>query len=324
MKILLTGVTGMQAKGSNRLGIFCCIDGVQKCLEEAGHEVERREVNIGEDLDKYDRIITTIHSASSISSVHYLRVMDLLWKRPDAICMVDDWQTRGIFKEYETFVKDPSKLFREYNMNKFRDSDKVDKDAILTKMASFNHKILTPLTGIGNISELGLPTNLIVRIDPSPYFAGYRFNKVNSSDKSPNWVCACLEDKSSWLKKQGFGWNVLEYGNKSKGQERVTEAELTQIYANNWGIISPKRSVNKTGWFRVRFLLARDTESILFCDPDEAKCYGDAYNISIKQVEEGMDSDRFKIVEAQRDCLAKLTWSKDKFTKEIETCLDIN
>lgn len=318
MKILLTGVTGMQAKGSNRLGIFCCIDGVQKCLQEAGHEVERREVQVGEDLDKYDRVITTIHSASSISSVHYLRVMDLLWKRPDAICMVDDWQTRGIFKEYETFVKDPSKLFREYNMNKFKDSDKIDKDAVLIKMASFQHRILTPLTGIGDITELGLPTKLIVRIDPSPYFAGYSFNKVNSSDKAPNWVCACLEDKSSWLKKQGFGWNVLEYGNKNKGQERVTEAELTQIYANNWGIISPKHNVNKTGWFRVRFLLARDTESILFCDPEEAKCYGDAYNISIKQVEQGMDSDRFKVAEAQRECLAKLTWSKDQLLTTLE------
>lgn len=321
MKVLLTGVTGMQAKGSNKLGIFCCIDGVQKCLEEAGYDVDRREIKVGEDLDKYDRIITTIHSSSSISSVHYLRVMNMLYQRPDAICMVDDWQTRGIFKEFETFVKEPSKLFREYNMNKFKDSDKVDKDAILLRMASFKHKILTPLTGIGDISELGLPTNLIVRIDPSPYFEGYKFNKVNSSCKACNWVCACLEDKSSWLKKQGFKWDVLEYGNKNKGQPRVTEAELTQVYADNWGIISPKHNVNKTGWFRVRFLLARDTESILFCDGDEAKCYGDAYNISIRQVEEGTDLDRYKIAEAQRDCLAKLTWSKEKFLKEIENVI---
>lgn len=317
MKILLTGVTGTQAKGSNRLGIFSNMDSVQRCLVEAGHEVERREITVGEDLDKYDRIITTIHSSGSISSVHYLRVMWLLSKRPDTICMVDDWQTRGIFREFETFVKEPNKLFREYNMNKFRDSDKVNKDDVLLKMASFQHKILTPLLGIGNIEELGLPTSLIVRIDPSPYFEGYKFNKVNSSEKQPNWVCACLEDKSNWLKKQGFGWNVLEYGNKAKGQPRVTEEELTQIYANNWGIISPKHNVNKTGWFRVRFLLARDTESILFCDEDEAKCYGDAYNISIKQVEEGTDLDRFKIAEAQRECLAKLTWTKDKFTKEV-------
>lgn len=317
MKILLTGVTGTQAKGSNRLGIFSNMDSVQRCLVEAGHEVERREITVGEDLDKYDRIITTIHSSSSISSVHYLRVMWLLSKRPDAICMVDDWQTRGIFREFEAFVKEPSKLFREYNMNKFKDSDKVNKDDVLLKMASFQHKILTPLLGIGNIEELGLPTSSIVRIDPSPYFEGYKFNKVSSSEKQPNWVCACLEDKSSWLKKQGFSWNVLEYGNKAKGQPRVTEEELTQIYANNWGIVSPKHNVNKTGWFRVRFLLARDTESILFCDEDEAKCYGDAYNISIKQVEEGTDLDRFKIAEAQRECLAKLTWTKDKFTKEV-------
>lgn len=322
MKILLTGVTGMQAKGSNKLGIFCCIDGIQKCLQEAGYDVERREVKVGEDLDKYDKIITTIHSSSSISSVHYLRVMDLLWKRPDAICVVDDWQTRGIFKEFDNFVKEPSKLFREYNMKKFKDSDKVNKDNILMKMASFQHKILTPLLGIGNIAELGLPTNLVIRIDPSPYFEGYNFKHVNSSDKCPNWVCACLEDKSSWLKKQGFKWDVLEYGNKNKCQPRVTEEELTQIYANNWGIISPAHSVNKSGWFRVRFLLARDTESILFCDKDEAKCYGDAYNISIKEVEEGTDLDRYNIAEAQRNCLDNLTWTKGKLLREIENVIN--
>ena len=247
MKILLTGVTGIQAKGVNRLGIFSNLDSIQKCLQEAGYNVERREVQIGEDLDKYDKIITSIYSSSSISSVNYLRVMDLLWKRPDTVCMVDDWQTRGIFREFESFVKDPSKLFREYNMNKFKDSDKVDRDAILIKMASFNHKILTPLLGIGDINELGLPTNLIIRIEPSPYFEGYKFNKVNSSDKACNWVCACLEDKSSWLKRQGFSWKVLEYGNRNKGQERVTEEVLTQIYANNWGIISPAHNVNKSG-----------------------------------------------------------------------------
>lgn len=318
MRILLTGVTTMQAKGSNRLGIFCCIDGVQKCLEEAGYEVDRRIVEVGEDLSRYDKVITTIHSATSISSLHYLRVMWILGQRPDAVCMVDDWQTNVIFKEFNRYVNDPSKLFREFNKLKFKDYDKVNQRDILDKMSNFNHKILTPLTGNGDISDLGLPLNLIVKIDPSPYFSGYKFNKVNSSDKAPNWVCACLEDKSSWLKKQGFGWNILEYGNKNKGQERITEAELTQVYANNWGIISPKHNVNKTGWFRVRFLLARDTESILFCDKDEASCYGDAYNISIEQVEQGMDSDRFRITESQRDCLAKLTWSKEQLFKTLE------
>lgn len=321
MKVLLTGCTSMQANGANRLGIFCCIDAVEKCLREAGYDVDRREVAIGENLEVYDRIITTIHSASSISSRHWLRVMWILSQREDAICMVDDWQTRLIFQEFKRYVEHPEKLFREYNKVKFKDYDKANQTSILYKLADFQHKILTPLTGIGDITELGLPTNLVVRIDPSPYFSGYQFNKVNSSDKAPNWVCACLEDKSSWLKKQGFSWNVLEYGNKNKGQERVTEQELTQIYANNWGIISPAHNINKTGWFRVRFLLARDTESILFCDSDEAKCYGDAYNISIKQVEQGMDSDRFKIAEAQRDCLAKLTWSKEKLLKEIENVI---
>jgi len=128
---------------------------------------------------------------------------------------------------------------------------------------------------------------------------------------------ASLLSKMNWLKKQTFNWPIKTFGNIKEGQTRLKEHELYQEYRKHWGILSPPHShtLNGSGWWRVRYNMACDAESILLGHPSETKVLGDGYNIDVDNIENKSDQELKEIVSYQKESFIKNTWNKER-TKE--------
>lgn len=318
MKILLTGTTYGQSTGFKKYSIMTGIVCLTKALKEMGHEVDYKVVRADTNLDEYDKVFVALYTASSLASSGYLNCMRVLVERPDAITLADDFNTKPIFKEYKAFNENPEKLFRPFTEKLFTDYDVIYnnyKNKILDKMANFNHKIMATILGKGDLSELGMPTDLVIPYDPTSYMQRYEKQDVIKEKK---WLLATLSNNDAWLAKQKFSWPVQVFSSKNK----IPEPDLMYYYNKCLGVISQKHAINKTGWWRPRFIFAMDAGSILYCQPDEAACYGDAYKITKEQIEQGSELDHKNIIEAQAECLNSLIWTKDRLHKEIENVIN--
>lgn len=70
-------------------------------LVDMGHEVEQREVQVGEDLSSYDEVIVYIAGPRQLVATHTFRGLWAISQRPDCILGVDDWQAPDLFKGLE-------------------------------------------------------------------------------------------------------------------------------------------------------------------------------------------------------------------------------
>lgn len=70
-------------------------------LVDMGHQVEQREVEIGEDLSGYDEVIVYIAGPRQLVATHTFKGLWAISQRPDCILGVDDWQAPDLFKGLE-------------------------------------------------------------------------------------------------------------------------------------------------------------------------------------------------------------------------------
>jgi hypothetical protein len=71
------------------------------CLADMGHTVEQREIEIGEDLSKYDEVIVYIAGPRQLVATKVFNGLWAIAQRPDCILGVDDWQAPELFKGIE-------------------------------------------------------------------------------------------------------------------------------------------------------------------------------------------------------------------------------
>ena len=99
MKILITGMNQLQCTedfyASQQLKVVPSHYSLIRCLRDMGHEVEQRVVNIGENLDKYDKVIVYIHNPSGFAAFVY-NALYTIARRRDCTLAFDDWQTDSI------------------------------------------------------------------------------------------------------------------------------------------------------------------------------------------------------------------------------------
>lgn len=127
--------------------------------------------------------------------------------------------------------------------------------------------------------------------------------------KKKAWVLGALMPHDTWLEKKNPNWPVEIVGSrklikKLGGQRFDTEQDVLEFYNNHWGILSPPYPHAGSGWWRSRFLYAAHVGSILVTDKGEGDPLGDAYKLTIDQVEKMTDAELHEAALAQRAALA--------------------
>ena len=318
-KILITGMNTLQVTEDfykrQQLQVIPSHTSLIACLRDMGYEVIQRPVNIGEKLDEFHKVIVYIHNPSGFAGFVY----NALWAihvRPDCVMAFDDWQTDSIYSGI-TSLKDPAKLFREY----VRDSHKNIPENIesyesefieaIQRIESKQNKMLISAFSGGDLGLLLDHPNLY-RYNPNPYHI-HRQAAPFFGDKERVFNFAGLvQDKTKkWLKAQQIektGWELKLYGSRKDGQDRVTEDEMVNIYAQQWGILMPGYFHAGSGWWRARFCQTADAGSILIGEPKEMMVVyknKDAASIKASELPNMSDKQLEDFAAFQKECLYK-------------------
>lgn len=150
---------------------------------------------------------------------------------------------------------------------------------------------------------------------------------LNPSLKTRAWVLGALMPHDTWLEKKNLTWPVEIVGSrklirKLGGQRFDTEKDVLEFYNRHWGILSPPYPHAGSGWWRSRFLYAAHVGSILVTDKGEGDPLGDAYKLTIADVEKMSDAELVNAVEAQRAALKPYIPSYDTFVDHCNRIIE--
>lgn len=347
MNILITGMNKLQCTKdfylSQQLKVVPSHYSLIRCLEDMGHTVTQRPVEIGETLDEYDEVICFIHNPSGFAGFVY----NALWaisQKPDCILAFDDWQVDSIYSGLLA-LKDKEKLFRKYVKDGHAlipDNIEGYADVLLAAIERVESKKNRMLISAFAGGDLGLlidyPKELLFSYNPNPYHLNRQPEEIGGTlffDTEPvakervfNFAGLVQDKTKKWLKAQGVdktSWPLKQYGSRKDGQDRVTEDIMVSIYSQQWGILMPGYFHAGSGWWRARPLQVADAGSILIGDPKEMILYyGDEKlaNIQAKDLID-LNSDKLtEIAEQQRDAIYKLhPLNKEVQKAELGACL---
>ncbi|CAD8327788.1 hypothetical protein [uncultured phage] len=339
MKILITGMNKLQCTedfyASQQLKVVPSHYSLIRCLRDMGHEVEQRVVNIGENLDKYDKVIVYIHNPSGFAAYVY-NALYTIARRRDCTLAFDDWQTDSIYSGLLA-LRDPEKLFRKYvlesHTNIPENVTEWEKDfieALDIIQSKTNNLLISAFRGGDPTLLLDYPRDKIFTYNPNPYHLNRKPNNLVVEPKQRIFNFAGLiQDKTKkWLKAQGINdndWPLMKYGSRKDGQDRVTEDVMVNIYAEHWGILMPGYFHAGSGWWRARPLQVADAGSILIGDPDEMFIYYEdeaLADIKAKDLVDMCDKELEDLAAAQREALYRIhPLNKETQKAELNLCL---
>lgn len=341
MNILITGMNKLQCTRDfyleQQLKVIPSHYSLIRCLEDMGHTVTQRHVEIGETLDEFDEVIVFIHNPSGFAGYVY----NALWaisQVPNCILAFDDWQTDSIYSGLVA-LKDPAKLFRQYvkDSHKFvpADVEKYERTFLesIDKVESKTNRMLISAFSGGDLSLLiDYPKELLFPYNPNPYHLN-RQPEINPLFPEPrervfNFAGLVQDKTKKWLKAQGVdkhSWPLKQYGSRKDGQDRVTEDVMVTIYSQQWGILMPGYFHAGSGWWRARPLQVADAGSILIGEPKEMMLYYNdeqLANIQAKDIVDLSDSELEQLAKDQRDALYQShPLDKDIQKAELNACL---
>jgi hypothetical protein len=147
------------------------------------------------------------------------------------------------------------------------------------------------------------------------------------SGKKRAWVLGALMPHDGWLEKKKPGWAVEIVGSrklirKMGGQRFGTEQEVLEFYNHHWGILSPPYPHAGSGWWRSRFLYAAHVGSILVTDKGEGDPLGDAYKLTIDEVEAMDEAQLTAAAKAQADALQPYIGTYDQFKEHCQNIIN--
>jgi len=339
MKILITGMNKLQCTedfyASQQLKVVPSHYSLIRCLRDMGHEVEQRVVDIGENLDKYDKVIVYIHNPSGFAAYVY-NALYTIARRRDCTLAFDDWQTDSIYSGLLA-LRDPEKLFRKYvlesHTNIPENVTEWEKDfveALDLIQSKTNNLLISAFRGGDPTLLLDYPRDKIFTYNPNPYHLNRKPNNLVVEPKQRIFNFAGLiQDKTKkWLKAQGINdndWPLMKYGSRKDGQDRVTEDVMVNIYAEHWGILMPGYFHAGSGWWRARPLQVADAGSILIGDPDEMFIYYEdetLADIKAKDLVDMCDKELEDLAAAQREALYRIhPLNKETQKAELNLCL---
>ena len=343
-KILITGMNKLQCTldffQSQQLKVVPSHYSLVRCLRDGlGYEVEQRHVEVGESLDEYDEVIVYIHNPSGFAGYVY----NALWAvhaRPNCILAFDDWQTDSIYNGLLA-LEDPAKLFRAYvkdgHKNVPEDVEKYQPEFIsaLQTIASKKNRMLISAFAGGDPLLLidGYNRDRVFTYNPNPYNLHRKpenFQLFGSTKRREFNFAGLVQDKTKkWLKAQEVAktnWLLNMYGSRKDGQDRVTEPEMVEIYAEQWCALMAGYFHAGSGWWRARPTQLADAGSILIGEPKELMIlYGDQElsNKRALDIVDWTDSQLAEFAAAQKDAIYKNhPLDKDVQCAELLACLE--
>lgn len=338
MRILMTGFTPRGVNSSKLLYSYMSnTDVIKQVLVSTGHEVDHRVVDVEEPnlAASYDVALIALALPQSLSSRY---VYGALWAAEQlgerARFFVDDWLLYQMKGQLESGIRNPEKRFYSLDNRHCFETAKQHTDLWLRwfkHLAYGRYRLLLPSFPFGNKRKLlpGLDSVEPVIFDPTPLaltdpriLCGsdqpLNIRREDPEDRERTWTLAAMRDVSPWFNKQRFSWPVVRYGNKRQKEPIVTERELVEeIYPRRWGIIGAPYPVSGSGGWRVRYVHAAVTDSILFLDPEEGRVAGPPYDLFRSVVEKASTDELMAIATRQRDHLLASTWSLDQLTAAL-------
>jgi len=299
------------------------LESIVNCLRAHHHDVEWRDVELGEDLSSFDRVIASLSPFASWGTRYMGGVLWALASHPSVVLAVDDWQVRGIRQSALTLWNRDDyfekTIWSHWGKNGYGCGPVDYRDTLKKMVRVLAHsvwpfKVLVPAWEGGRLDLLRLPGE-IVPYDPSPYMRCYRGYSIHDGTKKRQWICASLTSKSGWFAKQRFEWPCIRYGNVREGQQKLPEAELQRVYNESWGIVSPPHDVSGSGWFRVRFYMAAWAGAVMLCGDEEASVFAipgrlNYYWPSLKTFESASDEMLQEIAMQQHMQLTEKSWTR--------------
>lgn len=250
-KILITGFNKNQCTRKfylrQQLKVVPSHFSLFNCLTDMGWEVEQRQVQLGENLDEYDKIIVFIAGPRQLVATTVYEGLWAIAQRPDCILAFDDWQVPDLFKGVEKagvgdelfaqFILDVNKKTLEF----VKPYEAFFRAAIGVITAKRNRMLISAFQ-TGHLKEDGFgPELLFDKIDypsdrlfvynPNPFHRNRVWGDTGHEGKEdPTWVpterawvdvpppkerrfnfASLVQSKTQkWLKKQGYVASVVD------------------------------------------------------------------------------------------------------------------
>jgi hypothetical protein len=284
MKILITGVTETHINHPERASStkFVSVPELMRTAftSHLRHDVEHREVIVGEDLSMYDKVFVYLYPVDH-NTVTIDGAIWALTERPDAYLCLDDWSFQKLWPAWESKVA----------------------LHILT-----NRTWLAPLFPWGDTKKMGLPVDDIRAWDPSPLYTLPECQWQPWRERKTEWYNASLSKEAhEWAAAQGLKWPIHSVGGKSLGQPRLLESDIVRQYGYYKGVLCPTYAHAGCGWWRVRYLHSAHARAILGGAPEELGAIHPAFTYTVKEIELLSDQAQEYLAWLQADKLKTAT-----------------
>lgn len=335
-KLLLTGCGSLHTGAKLQVEYAIPSDVIMATAQEAGWEVERRSVLPGENLDHYDKVIVYLMTPNAFPARFVLGALWALGTRKDAIIAVDDWQTRACVNGYRNalgrgLIWRPilQSVRRGWEESLIPENKKVIEEACeeLNQRTLNRSAIWHAYVGGDPLKLPFWRVNDIFTYDPTNFYRGRYIEQLGPTiapeSRDRTWVLASLLQKTDWLEKQALTWPVDAYGNRKLKQPRVSEVELLRVYQQRWGVLSPGHGLPGSGWWRIRYMMAALTKSIVFGDKKEIEIFGPSFTrYTAAEIEQLSTAELEALGEEQaRDYESRL-WPLDYLNQQLHYYLE--
>lgn len=310
MRILLSGMTKMQANRPRRREYNTSIAALYTALLAAKHQVDWRPLEYDEKkLDKkYDLLLLGLGTISEFSCTYLYETL-LATRYPNVVYFVNDWKANATIKLLET-----SDILRDFvlknnaSTEEKRQQVRKDEKVLLRcreQMFRFGGRnLLGPFFPWGDRSIIidETPFTHIHEFNPTSYYMKHWDGKIEiPAKKIKQWVYGALSDYSKWHTRLGASWPIRAFNKKTF----IPEPELVELYAQSYGMLLPKYKASGSGWWRARYCHGMLCANVM-CG-DEAELRGPGLWEDIAYVE-GLSNKRLTaLARTQKETIMDIT-----------------
>jgi len=288
MRVLLTGMTRIQANRPRRREYNTSINALYHLLKAAKHDVEWRPLEYGERkiFKNFDLLILGLGTISEFSC-QYLYETLLASQGENVLYLVNDWKANTTLK----LLRDAD-LFREFVL-KNNTGSRLPKERVMQdakrletcRRQMFDRKtnIIGPFFGWGDRSIILNGTSMahIHEFNPSWFYLDYwQQQKIKIPRvKQKQWVYGALDNYTKWHTRLDTSWPIHAFNKKTF----IAEDELVKLYAKSHGMLMPKYKASGSGWWRARYCHAMVCENVIYAEEKE---WGDVANHMYRTIDE--------------------------------------
>lgn len=251
MKILITGFNKNQCTRKfylrQNLKVVPSHYSLFNCLLDMGHEVEQRQVVLGEDLSGYDEVIVFIAGPRQLVATTVYEGLYAISQHPNCILAFDDWQVPDLFKGVAKCDGKPEELFAQFilDVNKKTLEDvkpyEVHFMHALARITAMKNRMLISAFQTGHLhapdvfgphllfDKIAYPRDRLFVYNPNPYhrnrtwgddhhegaedqtwrapLLSYTVGPVPTKERRFNFASLVQSKTQKWLKKQGYTGN---------------------------------------------------------------------------------------------------------------------